>query len=314
MPRRTVRSRRPSRRSARGRKTTYGRRRSYRPQAGRRGVFRRGGMSRKRILNITSRKKRNGMLCVTNAGTTGTSTSSFINAALYVNGSSGGWVLWAATAQNLNDGSSTLGTIAEMAQRTATTCYMRGLSENIKIQTSSAIPWFWRRIVFRLKGNPNFQAYTSAPPTLTGPYYDSTAGVERLLLNSNAQSVSQSAQVSAQQSVLFKGRAGVDWNDPLIAPVDTARVTLMYDKTRTIRSGNQAGALLETKLFHPFNKNLVYDDDESGATEETSFYSTQSKAGMGDVYVLDQLYAGAGASATDLLQFSTSSTLYWHER
>lgn len=271
-------------------------------------------MSRKRILNITSRKKRNGMLCVTNSGTTGVGTSTFTNGALYVNGSSGGWVLWAATAQDLNDGSSTLGTVAEMAQRTASTVYMRGLSEHIKIQTSSAIPWFWRRIVFRLKGNANFQGYTSPPPNLTGPYYDSTAGIERLLLNSNSQTVSQSTQVSAQQSILFKGRAGYDWNDPLIAPVDTARVTLVYDKTRILRSGNQSGALLDTKLFHSFNKNLVYDDDESGATEETSYFSVQSKAGMGDVYVLDQMYAGAGASASDLLQFSTSSTLYWHEK
>jgi len=126
--------------------------------------------------------------------------------------------------------------------------------------------------------------------------------------------VSQTPTISAQQEILFKGRANVDWNDTILAPVDTTRVSVMYDKTFTLKSGNAYGALLERKLWHPMNKNIVYDDDENGSTEASSYYSTASKAGMGDVFVIDQFYPGAGASSTDLLQFSTNSTLYWHEK
>lgn len=272
-------------------------------------------MSNKRILNVSSRKKRNGMLNITNSNSAGVGVAGLSVQPLVVNGSTGGWVLWAATAQDLTDGSGNLGTIAELAQRTATTCYMKGLSEHIRIQTSSALPWFWRRIVFTVKANAYFNTYGPSPPVgLNGPYFDGSQGISRLLINSNSQTVSQTNVVTSQQEFLFKGRSGVDWTDPILAPVDNTRVSVRYDKTMLFKSGNQSGTIRECKMYHPFNKNLVYDDDENGNNEATAYYSTSSKAGMGDVFVLDQFSCGTGATTTDLLQFGVNSTLYWHER
>lgn len=254
------------------------------------------------------------MLTVTNSAATGGGGSGINITPLYVNGSTSNWVLWAATAQDLTDQGSAPGTISEAAQRTASTCYMRGLSEHVRLQTSSAMAWFWRRTVFTCKNTASFQTYISPPTGLTGPYWDGSSGIQRLAVNSANQQVSQTTQMSAQQALLFKGTKGIDWTDPLIVPLDTSRVTVLYDRTTTLKSGNQSGTVRESKMWHPFGKNLRYDDDESGSTEITSYWSTSSKVGMGDVFVLDQFVPGEGAGISDLMRVDYNSTLYWHEK
>lgn len=270
-------------------------------------------MPRKAILNITSRKKRNGMLTVTNTTGTGTSTGITVTSAT-VNGAVGGWFWWAATAQDLTDQNSTPGTIAEAATRTATNCYMRGLSEHVRIQTSSGIPWVWRRICFTAKSETlrRWSTADTAPAGLPGPYWDGSNGLQRLLFNSNVASVGNT--INEQQRILFKGQSGVDWSDLTLAPVDTTRVTVKYDKTRIIRSGNASGTLTEKKLWHGMNKSLVYDDDESGSVEQTSVWSTAGKAGMGDYFIVDVIQPGTGGTTSDYLSMQCNSTLYWHER
>lgn len=62
------------------------------------------------------------------------------------------------------------------------------------------------------------------------------------------------------------------------------------------------------------NKNLVYDDDESGEQEQGAYTSVDSKAGMGDYYVLDLVQSGTGGSTSDLFLITANSTLYWHEK
>jgi hypothetical protein len=114
--------------------------------------------------------------------------------------------------------------------------------------------------------------------------------------------------------LLYKGLAGKDWDDLIVAPVDTSRISVKFDKTWTIQSGNSNGVVRERKLWHPMNKNIVYDDDENGDVEQASYFSVDSKAGMGDYYVVDIIQPGTGATSSDLLQISTNSTLYWHEK
>lgn len=114
--------------------------------------------------------------------------------------------------------------------------------------------------------------------------------------------------------IIFKGAKGVDWNDIIVAPTDTRRVSVKYDKTTLLRSGNANGTIREAKLWHPMNKNIVYNDDESGDKETTQYVSTQSRAGMGDYYVLDLIQAGTGGGAGDLCLIQANSTLYWHEK
>ena len=116
------------------------------------------------------------------------------------------------------------------------------------------------------------------------------------------------------EGFLFKGSSGVDWNDIFVAPVDTSRVDVKFDKTWTYHSGNGNGVFRKKKLWHGMNHNLVYDDDEVGANEQASYVSVDSKAGMGDYYVVDYFGCGLGAAVTDLLAVSNNSTLYWHEK
>lgn len=254
------------------------------------------------------------MLTWSNTTNTGASTTVAQQTA-YVAGNATGRFLFCATAQDLITGlSGGNGSVAQESQRTATSCYMRGLSEHVRVQTSSAIPWFHRRICFTTKGaQPFFVAQGSDSPTQTyGPYIDTSNGIERPWFNMTVNN--QPNTINEIEGVLFKGANGVDWNDPILAPVDTSRVSLKYDHTWLMKSGNQSGTIVERKLWHPMNKNLRYGDDETGANEATVYTSTTSKIGMGDYYVMDYFVAGIGATSTDLLNVYSNSTLYWHEK
>jgi hypothetical protein len=266
-------------------------------------------MSKRRILNISSRKKRNGMLSWSNTTNTGTNQIVQVGNG-YVN-NAGAFFVWCPTAQQLDVNS----TVQNIASRSATTCYMKGLSEHVRIQTSSGVPWFHRRICFTSRGDTPFNSQDTADTSAFQrfiPYSDTSNGIERLFFNTqaNVMPVTQ----AAMWAVLFKGQNGKDWNDLITAPVDNSRVTLKFDKTWTMQSGNANGLVRERKLWHPMNKNLVYDDDENGDVEGTSYFSTEAKAGMGDYYVIDIIQPGTGAMATDFLQINSNSTLYWHEK
>lgn len=270
-------------------------------------------MSRpKTILNLTSRKKRNGMLSWSNTSSTGASAPVTVGAAV-IPGNIGGFFLWNATAMNLFANGNGGNVIINPAERTSTTCYMRGLSENIRIQTSSSIPWFHRRICFTTKGTDFIYPQPGDTPlnSVKG-YVDTVNGIERLWLNANINNTPNTTSV--WYSNIFKGNVNVDWNDLITAPLDTTRITPKFDKTWTMQSGNQSGVVRERKLWHPMNKNLVYDDDENGAGENSSYYTVDSKAGMGDYMVVDIFAAGTGGTASDFLSVNACSTLYWHER
>lgn len=230
-----------------------------------------------------------------------------------VNGNLGYRGLWIPTAMDLTDQSGGLGRIGEQAVRTASTCFMRGLSEHIRMQTSSDVPWFWRRICFTFKG-PELNTFSplDTPTSQQTRYLDTSNGIQRLgfnELNNNTPNT-----INNHDAVIFRGAKGVDWNDIIIAPVDTSRVTLKYDKTVTLQSGNARGIVREFKQWHPMNHNITYADDESGDGETTAFTSVASKVGMGDFYVMDLIQTGANGTTTDLLQMVPNSTLYWHEK
>lgn len=236
------------------------------------------------------------------------------SAPLFINGQNGCLALWCATGRDLTPGTSgPLGTVANESTRTATTCYMRGLSEHIRIQTSSGCPWFHRRICFTYRGNEPLRSKFEGDTGETPMHLETSSGMVRYLQNINV--IAGTANYRNQiKGLIFKGQEGNDWNDMITAPVDNRRVTLKFDKTWTIMSGNANGTVRERKLWHGMNKNLVYDDDEAALTEATTFYSVDSKAGMGDYYVLDIIQAGTGGSTSDLFRMEATSSLYWHEK
>lgn len=224
----------------------------------------------------------------------------------------GGIFLWNATARDLTINAGPIGAVGQEAVRTATTCYMRGLSEHLRFQTNSPAPWFWRRICFTLQANLAGTAPGDTPTNTYADYLENSNGITRLWLNQVINN--QGNTTSALTTILFKGARGRDWTDLVTAPVDNRRVNLKYDKTRIFRSGNNSGIVREHKLWHKMNKNLVYDDDEIADVETTSAYSVADKRGMGNYYVLDIIQPGESSSTSDYLLIDTTSTLYWHEK
>jgi len=263
--------------------------------------------SRKSLLNVTSRKKRDTMIAYSNITPANPQGS-----AAYTQ--TGGAVMpatqqyimaWNATARTNNVASSSAGTVYDQATRTATTCFMKGLREDCQVTTSDGLPWQWRRICFTLKGGTLFDTQTTG-------YVLSNAdnqGVKRVVNTAYG-----SGPVGVIQALLFRGQAGVDWSNLMTAPLDRTKVNIKYDKYRSIRAGNEAGTIRDFKMYHPMNKNLVYDDDENGGKMTTSGFSTESKPGMGDYYVVDCFQPRTGGTASSVLRFEPTATLYWHER
>jgi hypothetical protein len=113
---------------------------------------------------------------------------------------------------------------------------------------------------------------------------------------------------------VFKGDSIKDWSSAINAQTDPLRVTVKYDKTRTLRSGNDAGTFRTYKLWHRMRKNLVYDEDEVGDQVTSTALSVESKAGMGDYYIMDIFQPLLGSTNQDQLAIRSETQLYWHEK
>lgn len=211
---------------------------------------------------------------------------------------------WVPTARGIENFDGSLGTKAQLAARTSQTCYQVGLRETITIATTDGNPWEWRRICFTMKGERFFQ--NGSDPATSDWFRQTSDGYVRWL-NRVPDSVAPIVN-----DYIFKGVAQVDWTEIMNAPLDSSRVSVMYDKTKIIRSGNASGQIYKTKRWHKMYKNLMYGDDESGETEEGFPLSTFGKPGMGDYYVLDFFRCLQGGAS--VLNFTPESTLYWHER
>jgi len=211
---------------------------------------------------------------------------------------------WCATARSVANGTPNPVTPDDQATRTASTCYIRGLKEVCELQVTTGLPWQWRRIVFCIRGiTANFN--------VGGNFY-----LANLTSNGYRRTVNEIFSTGKTQlyDLLFAGFQGSDWNDPLIAKIDSLRVDLKYDRTRTIASGNEQGMIRAYKHWHPLNKNLVYDDDQVGADNSPFLFSVSDKRGMGDLMVVDIFRPRGGSTANDLLTYKPQATLYWHEK
>lgn len=179
--------------------------------------------------------------------------------------------------------------------------YSRGLKEKIIINISLTSFWKWRRIVFTKKG--------AILPALANPPFnqDPVQGMRRVI---NYLPGSNQVNVSA---LIFDGQEGVDWNDIFTAKVDTKRVGLKYDRTINLNSPGGVGMTRTFNMWHPTNKNLLYNDDENGILTQNSVFSTDGPAGMGDLFVVDIIQRYSGTNSGEL-QFIPEATYYWHEK
>lgn len=280
-------------------------------------------MSVKAILNKTSRKKRNGMLSYSNSTNLG-AIAPVTQAPLTIIGSAAGNNLgiihFRPTAMDMTRPTGGApNSIVDQATRTSSVCFMKGLSEKIRIETSSGSPWFHRRICITSR-DQNFILPGAADPTgIERGYYASGAietsnGWQRLAANVQLEGTSFQDTLSIWLTLLFKGQQGKDWDDFITAPMDTNRVDVKFDKTWVYRSGNERGILKETKIWHGMNKNLYYQDDEDGASTTTFSASVTDKRGMGDYHIFDFFSQGSSGSTSDLLKIRFTSTMYWHEK
>lgn len=268
------------------------------------------GRTTKNLLNLTSRKKRDGMLNYSNitAATPTGSTTFALTPAILTGGSVvPSFMLWCATARPPSADTTRFATIIDQSSRTASTCFMRGISENVEIQVADGMPWQWRRICFTYKGLPN----VVVPPTDGSFNYaqETSAGIVRTLNQPTGQ---QRVDI---MELMFKGTRGEDWQSEMSAPVDTTRISVKSDRTITISSGNEDGVIRKYRRWYPMNHNLVYDDEEIGGdTSLNASFSVHSKPGMGDYFIADFLIPRTGSATTNQLSFGVTSTLYWHEK
>lgn len=178
------------------------------------------------------------------------------------------------------------------ADRNSSSPFYRGYAETMTFTTNSNAPWRWRRIVFATKGLRPDDSYT-----LT------SSGYTRVMLPwADAETLSQ----------LFKGRVGSDFNDYMDAKLDFNRAKVLYDKTRTLRTGSGPHHH-RFKMWHPLNKTINYDEDEFANSEDTSPWSTTGSRGLGDVFILD-LFNSPLSTTENTLTIKPQGCLYWHEK
>ncbi|UYD39071.1 MAG: capsid protein [Wigfec virus K19_469] len=244
---------------------------------------RRATMSKKRVLNITSVKKRDVLPSWDNAAGTGGE----IGAPEILPGTTR--FIFSPTARQRDSAVTT-------ASRNKQSVFMRGYNEKMELVTNNNNSWRWRRICFTVKGYPLNQAFQFTTSGYVRNWQHFT-GIDYAVID----------------DILFRGTRNEDYQDEMVAQTDNRRVTVHYDKTRVLASGNSASYLKQYNHWMPMNKTLVYDDDEDGDEDASSYWSTTAKPGMGDYYILD-IFRDVGATSESRLNIRSASTLYWHEK
>ncbi|QCX29498.1 capsid protein [Plant associated genomovirus 18] len=307
-----IRSRYAKRRGSRKSKTSYRTRRSYkgrtRSSVTKRRTRRTPRTSNKMILNLTSKKKRDTM-----APNTAYPASTSAISGLQIQGSDQATMtIWSPTARMLrevfeNDKSSV------PSGREETTCYVVGVKERISLLTNTGKPWKWRRVVFTHKGPLPLGEQFEGPRV----YSTITDVVGR---DTYYRTLSPLPALSKTQIVeyLFKGQGNdnsgiADWTDITTAPMDTTRIKVLHDKVTHIQSGNESGVMRTTTRWHNVRKNIVYGDEEIGGQVLSSAMSTNSRPGIGDIYIFD-IFTSLSNDASDSMAFVPTATVYWHER
>lgn len=269
-------------------------------------------MPKKRILNLTSEKHSDAMVFARKTD----ALSPDVTLAPYVMSSSAGLnhiFGWIATARDNTPIPGVPAGPIDKSSRTSTTCFMRGLKERILIESQTSAAFVWRRIVFSFTGQEIVRDRTSDD---VAQLFDEVAP-QGYLRVATAIQVGTTAPVPFLRQnlteLIFRGVEGLDWRDPITAPLDTSRITVLSDQRTNFQSGNEQGILRRISKWYPFNKNLVYNDDENAGGRNVSSYSANTRASMGDVYVID-CFSLANSVTPGTVAFSADSTLYWHEK
>lgn len=259
-------------------------------------------------MNVSAEKKRDVMPAWTNIVSGSPGTEGLGGATLTGTGNFS--IVWSPTLRGSTFASGLRGSKFYEQLRTSVTTYAVGVKETIRIGTNGPIGWHWRRICFTMKGEDLYTGDRDA--------FDlSSSLVARITSDGMKRAVLFSEPALQTRNIIFKGNQNVDWTDVITAPLDTNRITPVYDRTTHIKSGNQSGKTRIVRLWHPMGKNIVYNEDQNGQDTPESFYSVTGRAGMGDYYICDFFKSDfiLGEEATNSsLYFEPAATYYWHER
>lgn len=255
-------------------------------------------MTRRRILNVTSRKKSDVRICFAGNGTTAPTAPGSFN----LTGGNRYMFVYQPTMMDKDPGLPYEGDPPNT--RTTDSVFMRGYKETFIMRTDNGEQWNWRRICFTYKGG--------ALRDLAG--VGTPLGMETVP-NGWVRPVTPWAGSSALavQDLLFQGQAGVDWTTFLTAPIDNSMVNIKYDKVHALRSGNQVAHTIIKPLWHPMNAMFHYETNENGGDSSVSTHHTTGKAGMGDYVIVDLIECSSSSSAVTA-QLDLTGRLYWHER
>jgi len=273
-------------------------------------------MSKRRLIDATSTKKKDTMIVASLGGINpdpkAITTSGRIPQFAYntVDSSNVHMIVFNPTHRFLVPNNA-----AYKAYRTSSAPYIRGYLERVELNPTDGATWWWRRVVFAVKSSLAVDATTDAN---LGAQATAGATSYRQVRDLSGESTGNYHDTNvAIQTLMFEGVQGVDWLDPLSAKLDRTRVTIIKDKTRTLSSGNDIGRPRIIRDYTPINKTLVYDDEENGLSMNPAPFSVESKAGIGNIYVVDFLNcprpANTGSPGTGIT-FNPAATLYWHEK
>lgn len=198
------------------------------------------------------------------------------------------------------------------AYRTATSTYVKGMSQTYTVIPTSSVAWWHRRIMFASKDIFT----TNAVQATIGAQASSTASASQLVMRDlgNVTSGDYSDLRDTVLGVLFAGIGGIDWVSPFRARTDKTRVTILSDRSFNYASGNAVSRPVIKRVYDSINRSVVYGDDENGLSMDPSPFSVDSKAGLGNIYLVDFYFCPAPSDAGDALNVSSSSTYYWHEK
>lgn len=265
-------------------------------------------MSTRSLLNKTSQKKRDNMLSFSNTtfddpfSTTYTQSGAVMRFPVgQTNPGSEFIFIWNATGRPGENSDGQRGSKLDTSLRTSESIYAKGLKERITLETNNAAPWEWRRICFTSKDD-----FGEADPDESALFRRTSNGMVRL--------VSAQSEATYLNDQLFEGARNADWLSAITAPVSTKHFAIKYDKTRVIRSTNNSGTIRNFKLWHPMEKNIVYEGEQEGETMTDSAVSVTGRAGMGNYYVIDIFRKHGQNDDQSTLTFTPEATFFWHEK
>lgn len=295
----------PRSRKRAGSSRSYGRKRGTKTSGRKRYAKKR--MSTRSILNKTSQKKRDNMLAYTNTLFDNPFSEDYFQGGAVMRRPVGVTLpaefiyVWNATGRPSETSAGLRGSKMDTSLRTSESIYAVGLKERIQLETNNAAPWQWRRICFTSKDD-----FSEADPDTSGYFRRTSNGMVRLL---RAQSENEYLN-----DELFEGERNVDWLSAITAPLSRKNFSIRYDKTRVLRSGNQAGLTHNFNMWHSMRKNIMYEGEQTGENMIDSAVSVTGKPGMGNYYVVDIFVKHGDNDDASTLKFTPESTFYWHEK